>query len=118
MKLQDLITPTDHRPTLEAEIHEFHNNLFDTYLVEGKTFIETPGDIEELQSIYYLHTPQSTNKSIRDTDLEKLIQVRQSILGLYNLIGRKEANTLGGTFAEIRNKYPNLWQTILVWGWS
>lgn len=66
----------------------------------------------------HLSIPDEKPIRLNETDLEKFFRVKDAMLMLWGMIGHAEANQLGGTFSEIKRKYPKLYKTCLVWGWG
>jgi hypothetical protein len=119
MYLKELQYPTN---TGTEMIQEFIDDSIKCYDNDGSTYLETQGDLEELQAIFLLHPVQSWTVGLPGTrqtsDLQRIAEITKAFNILWTSIGSKEAANMGGEVAKIKEKYPNLFRTILIWGWG
>lgn len=85
-------------------------------------FIETEGDSEELTKMINTHNHFVYHNSIplENTDLVRFLTVAESLdlFWHYETMSHEEAMELPGCFRYIRENYPALYQTALVWAWG
>lgn len=133
MKISDLRLPIELNPNKQ----EIINKWFKTYLLEGyatsnSNHLENHGDLEELQQMFEHHQAQidsayrensfTTDNQMRirlnETSLDKFIHICNALMQLWRLIPGNEAFELRGSFKDLRELYPLLYKTAVVWAWG
>lgn len=77
----------------------------------GAKELDTPGDLQDLLRMY-IHDIQDQGRRLND-----FIVWKDLIMSICSDYGFQQIEDFG-PFKDFKEKYPNMAQTMLVWGWS